>query len=48
VCLLALAQLEELSLEVVVVGDSRGWRGHGFLFHLSWEVGQAASVYIDW
>ena len=29
VCLLALAQLEELSLEVVGVGDGRGWRGHG-------------------
>src|SRR5918994_1470343 len=43
VCLLSLAQLEELSLEVVVVNDGRGWRGHGFLFHLSWEVGQPAA-----
>jgi hypothetical protein len=43
VCLLALAQLEELSLEVVVVGDGRGWRGHGFLFELSREVGQPAA-----
>src|SRR5918995_4389230 len=43
VCLLALAQLEELLLEVVVVGDGRGLRGHGFLFQLSWEVGQPAA-----
>ena len=26
----------ELSLEVVVVGDGRGWRGHGFLFPAVW------------
>jgi len=26
-----------------VVGDGRGWRGHGFLFQLSWEVGQPAA-----
>jgi hypothetical protein len=39
VCLLALAQLEELSLGVVVVGDGRGWRGHGFHVQLSFERG---------
>jgi len=33
--LLALAQLEERSLELVVVGDGRSWRGHGCLFQSS-------------
>jgi hypothetical protein len=43
VCLLACSQLEELSFEVVVVGDGRGWRGHGgVLSQLSGEIGRPA------